>query len=427
LPHTLAESSSETGGRLDLGVDVKRPLPSGLRLYGTYNPDFRNIEDVVETVDFTYTERRLPERRPFFAESWAGSSGILYTRRIGEVKSGLAVSGRVERHRPALLLVDTVDQGNLLAAFYTYFAGASSSATFALADVRGAEEPDNVAGMVSLDYGRNTDVGNDYARVRYFRSNTAGEGGDGDLREAMIQRRRGPGRISFWASLSEVAPDYNAALALVSETGIRRLIGGTDWWKRHEQGRVRDIWWWTSFERVRSIIGDPPYHSVEVGGGREFRNHTSQWLNVRHGRREGFTDAGVGLGCGWNSDDLYRSGSVSLDVGERLGGSSLFASAGQGIKLSEYAALQVRAEYLRMTAPTSPARRHQIVVTGTYDLSDEKTISGRMVEREEGFNIYFTYRQAVRRGMDAYVIVGDPNAEKFERRIAVKTIWAMFP
>jgi len=80
-----------------------------------------------------------------------------------------------------------------------------------------------------------------------------------------------------------------------------------------------------------------------------------------------------------------------------------------------------------MTSPISPARRHQIVVTGTYDLSDERTISGRAVESRDSFNIYFTYRQAVRRGMDAYVIVGDPNARKFERRLAVKTVWAMFP
>lgn len=93
----------------------------------------------------------------------------------------------------------------------------------------------------------------------------------------------------------------------------------------------------------------------------------------------------------------------------------------------ENLSLQITGEYPRMTSPVEPEHLHQIIVTGAYDLSDERTISGRLVQRAEGLNCYFTYRQAVRRGIDAYVIVGDPNSDKFERRIAVKTVWAMFP
>lgn len=132
---------------------------------------------------------------------------------------------------------------------------------------------------------------------------------------------------------------------------------------------------------------------------RDFHSNRYHSLGVSYGKREGFTDAGVGLTYEWNTDDMHRPGGAYLQVGERLGGRALFASLRKGAKASEYVSLEVRAEYLRMTSPVNPQRLYQIVATGSYDLSSERTISTRAVESDEGFNVYFTYRQAVRRGV----------------------------
>ncbi len=47
--------------------------------------------------------------------------------------------------------------------------------------------------------------------------------------------------------------------------------------------------------------------------------------------------------------------------------------------------------------------------------------------RDAGFSAYASYRQVVRKGMDAYVIVGDPDPTLtgFASRVALKLIWAL--
>jgi hypothetical protein len=88
--------------------------------------------------------------------------------------------------------------------------------------------------------------------------------------------------------------------------------------------------------------------------------------------------------------------------------------------------VNVGAEYSHL-APPSPDAYHayQTVLTTTYDLTTEKCVSARMIFQDGGINVFATYRQVVRRGMDAYVLLGDPNPEQtgFTKRVALKLIW----
>ena len=47
------------------GADLRYEVTQQLRLIGTANPDFDNIEQAVEGIDFSYGERYVPDRRPF--------------------------------------------------------------------------------------------------------------------------------------------------------------------------------------------------------------------------------------------------------------------------------------------------------------------------------------------------------------------------
>jgi hypothetical protein len=70
MPYALSVASENEHDReaLTAGFDFKGTLPNGVVTLATYHPDFTNIEDVVETIDFTFVERYLPEYRPFFPE-----------------------------------------------------------------------------------------------------------------------------------------------------------------------------------------------------------------------------------------------------------------------------------------------------------------------------------------------------------------------
>lgn len=65
------------------------------------------------------------------------------------------------------------------------------------------------------------------------------------------------------------------------------------------------------------------------------------------------------------------------------------------------------------------------MLTTTYDVTEEKTISARLVRADSDTNVYAAYRQRVRKGMDLLVVVGEPNADKSVSRLAVKAIWCL--
>ena len=65
-------------------------------------------------------------------------------------------------------------------------------------------------------------------------------------------------------------------------------------------------------------------------------------------------------------------------------------------------------------------RQHVLIIN--YDITPERGLGARLVHRDGKFNAFITYRQAVRRGIDAFIIIGDPNAEKMQKRALAKVI-----
>jgi hypothetical protein len=47
-----------------------------------------------------------------------------------------------------------------------------------------------------------------------------------------------------------------------------------------------------------------------------------------------------------------------------------------------------------------------------------------VVRRSGDTNAYFSFREAGGKGMEYYVIVGDPNATTWQNRVTVKLVWA---
>ena len=72
------------------GADLRYEVTPQLRLIGTANPDFDNIEQAVEGIDFSYGERYVPDRRPFFSEGGNvyNVGQLFYSRRIEDMDGG---------------------------------------------------------------------------------------------------------------------------------------------------------------------------------------------------------------------------------------------------------------------------------------------------------------------------------------------------
>jgi hypothetical protein len=92
--------------------------------------------------------------------------------------------------------------------------------------------------------------------------------------------------------------------------------------------------------------------------------------------------------------------------------------------LSERWALRGNASWFNLDLPTGSISDRQLIVTATCELDPEHTISARLVDNNRGSNFYASYRQKVRKGMDLYIIAGDPNATETTERLATKAVWA---
>ena len=82
------------------GADIRYEVTPQLRLIGTANPDFDNIEQAVEGIDFSYGERYVPDRRPFFSEGGNvyNVGQLFYSRRIEDMDGGLKLFGKLGKN-----------------------------------------------------------------------------------------------------------------------------------------------------------------------------------------------------------------------------------------------------------------------------------------------------------------------------------------
>ncbi|HSL69507.1 MAG TPA: DUF5916 domain-containing protein [Longimicrobiales bacterium] len=115
LPYTVARATfnnidasnpfaRETEQFAVLGVDLKYRLTSSLKLYGTVNPDFGQVELDPAVVNLSAFETSFQEKRPFFVEGAdifrVGETRLFYSRRIGRPPQGGLPDGTQYADRP---------------------------------------------------------------------------------------------------------------------------------------------------------------------------------------------------------------------------------------------------------------------------------------------------------------------------------------
>jgi hypothetical protein len=111
----------ELEGRTSVGADLRLPLPAGLTLAATVNPDFGQVEADPAVVNLSAFEVQFPERRPFFVEGTDifrfgrtvtfndnSETQFFYSRRIGRAPQRSVGAGAEH--------VDVPDESTILGA-----------------------------------------------------------------------------------------------------------------------------------------------------------------------------------------------------------------------------------------------------------------------------------------------------------------------
>ena len=428
MPFTVFDFGDTAGRAFDSGLDVQYKLQNGLTALGSHNPDFSQIEQVVEPISFSYTERRLPEVRPFFttggSEEFFPKFHLFYSPRIADFDTGLKLFGRVGQDQIGILDVLAYGGENSFVAAWRHFPIPDEMRAFYVVHHQQIGQPDNL--VYSFDYRhtwRRPEGQDDLWAVTY---QSVGQDADGSVYSVGGSHDLGQGRLHYGWMTRYSTPNFRPALGY--------------WWDNDNYGASFDLGKYyrdeQSLLRYRSWSFSASYYPYVHQSGIEYSHlgadYDWSWRNGRffscgyeQGREYNQETSDHHASYGWNNRDMYREGDLFVLVGLRSGGDYRYASLSQGFRPWKSVSVRTALEYGSL-APPSPDAYHayQAVVTTSYDLTTEKSMAVRLIARDAGVTVYAAYRQVVRRGLDAYLIIGDPDPVKtgFARRVALKLI-----
>jgi hypothetical protein len=412
------------------GMDVRYAFIPQFTFVGTLNPDFENVEQAVEGIDFSYGARFVPDRRPFFLEGrnifnlWE----FYYSRQISEMDAGISLFGKVGNRTSAGALGAFHRGGNHNLLLRTSH---SLSATTNIGAAYIGHRDDSGMNSVGFLEGekrfRVFSVGANFAQTWYgkqigrqMRSNVAYRGS----------------RFSVSIAPFFIEPEFVNKLGFHPFTGIRggkiSVFGQNEWRsgvlrliQLFTMGEVSDRYDGAIFRRTAEmgvgLLTRSDYNLSFVCDGGRFEEYWDKTFTIIFRGRfsDQFTNYGIDYSWGRRVDKPYRSlrASASLRAGALTIGLTLHFVQHQ-------------------------ERNQQHIVTLNYDFTPALSLGGRFIwqgsndnpltpvaevakllGKGEG-NVYFALRRSGYAGTDIYVIVGDPNAEKFQRRLVGKVVRA---
>jgi len=456
------------------GIDMKYTTAAGPVVVGTIYPDFRNVENEILGLDFSYTEQWRDDNRPFFAEGkrYFPDSWIFYTNRIEEMYTGGKMFGQLGNHR--IGLIDAYDRNkvnHLAGAWYwqpitrlemehnvTWWHGPKDAP-------RRDEAPlatDNVVVVSEIRKSRLSGNSTEYYVMQGGFSRTAsdtGSGiGDGTHFEARFDRFGGNGSIGANLKFRYFSPGFMAfdGLTDMQESDQR------DASIHLEYDRQFDRYWFRELEiegfarYAERVDGDI---AAKIGSGVLYTRiaKVGGWISIipgagigteyREEERPPYHDRKGEVMLWWNDNTLYSGGDVGVRFGRVEGGDYLLVSASQGARALGALSTALRTQYQRREFPFGydddrplGGIEHSVQVIGTlqYDISPERAISGRLsyIDSDQKWpltygdvgdhlNGYATFRQVVRSGLDLFLIVGDPSADTWTKRVALKAMFVI--
>ena len=394
------------------GADIRYEVTPQIRLIGTANPDFDNIEQAVEGIDFSYGERYVPDRRPFFSEGGNvyNVGRFFHSRRIVDMDGGLKLFGKIGKNTSVGTL-GTYHQNNqslILRASQSLTATSNLSAAFLSHHQRDASV--NNIGYLSGD------VRHGKLSVGTTLVQTWADQSDG--RNGFISVGYNSSLFQPYLSAFFVDPDFVNRLGYHPFTGYRGIGLGTF---------IRNEWRDGLLRRASASVDSQISNTYEGEIFRRLLNvsslimtHSDYALAAgwRGGQFEEFNDSVFSIGLRARASDRFNNVGITYNWGEQAGETIHRISGNLNLRAYGFTAgliSQIQWHF---------KRRYQQILTLTYDFSPALSLGGRLIWQAEHVNIYFALRRSGYAGMDFFIILGDPNALEFKQRLVAKVIRA---
>lgn len=417
LPYVYA-GADDDGHIANAGLDVKTNMTDQIEAVGTINPDFRNIENQILSLDFSYFERLAGETRPFFLEGGqffqtSRDAPLFAPQRIRSFDAGFKTFGKLGDATDFAIL-DTVDFGerNSMAARLGHRFSETDSASVALTSLGQKTGPENDAWFAS--YFAQRGAFGYYGQWSETKDSDAGAG-----RRINTGMTYGKGEWSASAEYLEISPDYAPRLGFAPRRDLRGFSAETDWLRPIPKGDLMEYGFGVEAGEFRKVTGGLFSRYVEASTTTTWRNGADLDFFGTMQRIRGNDDHLYGVSLDMPRGNSYRYWSAGSQIGRVAGrrflGSYLSAA---------YRPLPTWQVKLSVETVRHFENETQTILSTNYDLNKSDSFSGRAVRVGNDTNFYLAYRRAGNRGAEYFVILGDPNARTFRASLVLK---ATFP
>ena len=394
------------------GADLRYQVTPQLRLIGTANPDFDNIEQSVEGIDFSYGERYVGDRRPFFSEGGNvyNLGNLFYSRRIMDMDGGLKLFGKVGKNTSVGTLgtYHRNNQNFILRASQSLTATSNISAAF-LSHHRPDTDTNSIGHLSGNVRHGKFSVGSSF---------TQSWEGQSDGRTGDVNLNYNGSLFQSGIYVNFVDPDFVNNLGYQPFTGLRggalEGIISNEW----RQGLIRSIFIGANVIANNTYEGEVFQQDFAVFSN--FLTHSDYELYIGWvgGQFQEFTDNIFNIGLRARASDRFNNVSINYSWGERADERIHRVSGNLNLRVYGFTA------GLSTSIQQHFERRYQQILTLTYDLSPALSLGSRLIWQVEGINIYFALRRSGYAGTDFFIILGDPNSPEFKQRLVAKVIRA---
>ncbi len=421
LPYQVLGYDDEGGSVVfNTGVDMRYRVNPQLTVLSSINPDFQNLENAVLNLEFSRFERLADERRPFFVEGgdffrMGGSARPFASQRIGPFDVGGKVFGKITDDS-VIGALTTIQFGEAVNAAVRYRKTFDQRSHVTVGWVYSDREGEGIT-----NHAANTELMIDGERWGVGVIHAITEDSDvGAGKRTDVDVFYHDGAVSGSFGWQQISPNYLPRIGFAPRRGLKGWQGRLEYEKAFTSGGIVDASASVSFFDSDHWDGSGVYFdNRSVNAGINLRNGLSVNAGTGVSNFKGSIDKITWIWTEYPSNDPYQSlgvGSVFGSVGgDRYLRYDFFGRYRFPFKLSVFASLGFEA--------LASENNHLHIIGTSFELSEFQSIAGRMVMRDSKVNWYLSYRQSGNFGAEYYVIIGDPNAPTFQKRVVLKAVF----
>lgn len=420
LPYTYLGYDKADELIFNSGLDLKTSLTDQLEFVGTINPDFRNIENDILSLDFSYFERIAGESRPFFLEGGqhfrtSNDAPIFLSQRIEDFDAGVKVYGKLD-DKTDLAVLDTADFGEHNALVFNARRQFTPKSSFRIAySGLDSDEFDIQNRAIHTEFRQGWGAWDSFFQ---FASTDDKQDGQGLRHNAGVVYEHGGLNGVF--EYSSVTSMFNPRLGFAPQRGFEGLSGSLGIVRPFKSGKLLEDGYDIFVRRWNDFDGNTYLHESNLGVSLTGRDGTDLDIGVNLTEFGGFKDSVYYVSLEKPRGDAYRRWQIDYvwgDVEDKD-----FRLTAATLSYRPTAPLQLNASYQVLE---HGGRNDQLIFSGNYDLGQDRSVSGRAVKTNDDWNAYLAFRRSGNTGIEYFLILGDPNAQRFRESLILKVVYPL--